>query len=63
MAKICYMCDKGKISGNTISHSNIKTNRFWKPNIQKVRAVVDGSTKTIKVCTKCIRSGRVKRAL
>lgn len=63
MAKVCDICSKGKLSGNTISHSNIKTNRFWQPNIQKVRAEIDGRIKTVKVCTQCIRSGKVKRAL
>ena len=63
MARVCDICDKGKLSGNSVSHSNKKTNRFWQPNIKKVRAIVDGKTKTIKVCTQCIRSGKVTRAL
>lgn len=63
MAKVCDICQKGKLSGNNVSHSNRKSNRFWEPNIKKVRAVVDGKTKTIKVCTQCIRSGKVTRAL
>jgi large subunit ribosomal protein L28 len=63
MAKICDICEKGKLSGHSVSHSNKKSNRFWLPNIKKVRAIVDGRPKTIKVCTQCIRSGRVERAL
>ncbi|HZJ57818.1 MAG TPA: 50S ribosomal protein L28 [Clostridia bacterium] len=63
MARICDICEKGKMSGKNISHSNRKTNRFWQPNIKKIRAMIDGSPKTVKVCTQCIRSGRVERAL
>lgn len=63
MARACDICNKGKVSGKTISHSNIRMNRFWKPNIKKVRAKVGNSVKTIKVCTQCIRSGKVERAL
>ncbi|NLJ41418.1 MAG: 50S ribosomal protein L28 [Clostridiales bacterium] len=63
MARVCDICQKGKLSGKNISHSNKRTNRFWQPNLKKVRAMINGSTKTIKACTVCIRSGRVKRAL
>ena len=63
MARVCDICEKGKMSGKTISHSNRKTNRFWQPNIKKVKAIVNGSPKTVKVCTQCIKSGRIERAL
>ncbi|NLI59980.1 MAG: 50S ribosomal protein L28 [Clostridiales bacterium] len=63
MAKVCDICQKGKLSGHNVSHSNRKSNRFWQPNLKKVKAIIDGSHKTIKVCTKCIRSGKVRRAL
>jgi len=63
MARVCDICEKGKISGKTISHSNRKTNRFWQPNIKKVKAIINGSPKTVKVCTQCIKSGRIERAL
>ena len=61
MAK-CSICGKGVVFGQTVSHSHRKTNRTWKPNIRKVRAVVDGSTKTVAVCSRCLRSGKVNRA-
>jgi large subunit ribosomal protein L28 len=41
----------------------VKTKRIWSPNLQRVRAVVNGQTKKIDVCTRCLRSGLVKRAL
>ncbi|MCL2213152.1 MAG: 50S ribosomal protein L28 [Oscillospiraceae bacterium] len=60
MAK-CAVCSKGVSFGHNVSHSNRKTNRTWKPNIRSVRAVVNGSNKTIKVCSRCLRSGKVQR--
>lgn len=58
----CQICNKGERSGMQVSHSHIRTKRTWKPNIQSVRAVVDGEIKRIKVCTRCLRSGYVQRA-
>ncbi|NLA27707.1 MAG: 50S ribosomal protein L28 [Firmicutes bacterium] len=63
MAKICQICGKRKASGFQISHSHIKTKRRWRPNIHKVRALVEGSPRRINVCTRCLKSGRVERAL
>ncbi|MEI7884653.1 MAG: 50S ribosomal protein L28 [Clostridia bacterium] len=61
MAK-CAVCGKGVVFGSSASHSNIKTKRTWMPNLHSVRAVVEGTPKKIKVCTRCLRSGFVKRA-
>ena len=61
MAK-CSICGKGVTFGHNVSHSNRKTNRTWKPNIRKVKAVVDGSHQTVAVCSRCLRSGKVERA-
>ena len=61
MAK-CSVCGKGVVFGQSVSHSNRKTNRMWKPNIRKVKAIVDGSPKTVAVCARCLRSGKVTRA-
>lgn len=63
MGKTCEVCGKGVKFGNLVSHSNIKTSRTWAPNIQTVRAVVDGSVRRVNVCTRCLRSGKVQRAL
>lgn len=62
MAK-CEFCGKGVTFGLNVSHSNRKTNRAWKPNIRKVKAVVDGTTKTVYVCSRCLRSNKVQRAV
>ena len=61
MANYCEVCGKGTVTGMNVSHSHLKTKRTWKPNIQRVRAVVDGEVKRINVCTRCLRSGTVQR--
>ncbi len=63
MANRCDICNKGTTTGNNVSHSVRKTRREWKANIQKVRAVQGNSVKKIKVCTSCLRSGKVTRAI
>ena len=60
---ICEICGKGKTFGIKVSHSHIRTNRVWKPNLQRVKALVNGSPKRINVCTRCLRSGKVQRAI
>ena len=61
MAK-CDLCGKGVVFGHNVSHSNRKTNRTWKPNIRRVKAIVSGSPKTVYVCSRCLRSGKIERA-
>ncbi|MGI6130389.1 MAG: 50S ribosomal protein L28 [Bacillota bacterium] len=63
MPKLCAVCGKSPSSGNNVSHSELKTRRRWYPNLQKVRAMVDGSPRRITVCTRCLRSGKVTRAI
>ncbi|MGP1585188.1 MAG: 50S ribosomal protein L28 [Schwartzia sp. (in: firmicutes)] len=63
MAHVCEVCNKGVMSGMNVSHSHVKTKRRWNPNIQRVRAVVNGEVKRINVCTRCLRSGKVQRAV
>jgi len=62
MSKICDVCGKKPVAGNTVSHSHKKTRRWWKPNIQKVKVLINGEIKSIRVCSNCLKSGRVKRA-
>ena len=63
MSKKCEICGKGQVSGNTVSHSNIHTRRKWNPNIQTVRVNEHGTVRKINVCTRCIKSNKVTRAL
>ena len=62
MAQRCEICGKGPMSGNTISHAHNVNKRRWLPNLQRVRALVDGKPQYIRVCTRCIRSGKVIKA-
>lgn len=63
MGKVCEVCGKKKVFGNNVTFSHRKSSRSWAPNIRKVRAVVKGSVKRVNVCTRCLRSGYVERAL
>ncbi|HHW13118.1 MAG TPA: 50S ribosomal protein L28 [Firmicutes bacterium] len=63
MSARCDICSKELQTGNQVSHSNIKTKRVWKPNIKRTKALINGTPKTIKVCTRCLRSGKVQRAI
>ena len=63
MGKFCEVCEKGTMSGHNVSHSNRKSNRQWAPNVQRVRVQMDGTVKHLNVCTRCLRSGNVQRAL
>ena len=62
MARICNVCGKGPSVGNNVSHANNKTKRRWKPNLQRVRANLEGTVKYILVCTRCLRSNKVLKA-
>ena len=63
MSRKCAVCGKGQVSGNNVSHSNRHTRRKWNPNIQSVKIEENGAKKRINVCTRCIKSGKVQRAL
>ena len=62
MAK-CAICGKGVTFGIKVSHSHRRSNRAWKPNIRRVKAIVDGSPRRIYACTRCLRSNKVTRAV
>jgi large subunit ribosomal protein L28 len=62
MALACEICGKKPQYGNNISHAHNVTRRRWNPNLRRVRAVVDGVRKQVRVCTACIRAGRVTKA-
>jgi len=63
MAQKCELCGKFPHYGNVISHANNTRRRRWNPNLKRVKAVVEGVSKRIRVCTSCIRSGRVRKAV
>ena len=63
MAYQCEICGKKPRVANNVSHSNIKTTRRQKPNLQPVHALVDGRKVHLRVCTRCLRSGKVVKAI
>lgn len=61
MAAVCDVCKKHPSWGMSVSHSHVRTKRRWNPNIQRVRALVNGTPKRLHVCTSCIRAGKVTK--
>jgi large subunit ribosomal protein L28 len=59
----CQVCGKGKVVGNHVSHANNRTKRQVYPNLQRARVVLDGRAQRAYVCTRCMRSGLVKKAV
>jgi large subunit ribosomal protein L28 len=62
MAKRCEVCHKGPVVGRTVSHAHNVGPRRFEPNLQTVRAMVNGAAKRIRVCTRCLRNGKVTKA-
>jgi len=63
MARVCDICGKHVQHGQNVSHANNVTKRRWEVNLQPVRAIVEGRPKRIRVCTRCIRTGRVQKSM
>lgn len=61
MAKICDVCGKKPVAGNNVSHAHNITKRRFNPNLQRVRAVVNGTPKRMTVCTSCLKAGKVTK--
>ena len=62
MAAVCDVCGKGPGFGMSVSHSHRRTHRRWNPNIQTVRAMVQGARRRMNVCTSCLKAGKVTRS-
>jgi large subunit ribosomal protein L28 len=62
MARICDVCGKGRMMGHRISHAHNVSTREWRPNLRVVHALVNGRSMRLKVCTRCLRSGKVVKA-
>jgi large subunit ribosomal protein L28 len=65
MARKCEICGKGTVTGNKVSHAKNRTRRTWKPNLLKIQTMIGKSkTKTtIKICTRCLRTGKVVKVV
>jgi large subunit ribosomal protein L28 len=62
MARECEICGKGPVVGRQISHAHNVSARRFLPNLQLVRAMIHGGVRRIRVCTRCLRSGKVVKA-
>lgn len=63
MARVCDICEKRRMTGNRVSHANNRTKRVFHPNLQNVRALIGKTIKRLRVCTRCIRSGKVVKSV
>ena len=63
MAKVCHSCGKGPAFGNSRSHSMVATRRRFKPNLQRVRILIEGSPRRAWVCTRCLKADKVQKAV
>jgi large subunit ribosomal protein L28 len=63
MARVCDICGKKTSTGNNVSHSHKKTKRVFKPNIQKAKVEINGTIKTINICTSCLKANKVKKVV
>jgi large subunit ribosomal protein L28 len=63
MSRVCEVCGKKPQFGHNVSHAHNVTNRRWNPNLQRIKVNVNGSTRRMKVCTRCIRSGKIQKAV
>jgi len=62
MSRRCELTGRAVQVGNNVSHANNKTKRRWYPNLQTVRVMVEGAPRRVRVCTRCLKSNRVKKA-
>jgi large subunit ribosomal protein L28 len=63
MSKVCAVCGKGPSFGNSRSHSMVATKRRFEPNLQRVRVLLDGVARRAYVCTRCLKAGKVQKAV
>jgi len=61
MAKVCEICGKKPTVGHNVSHANNRTKRRWLPNLHKIRVEYGGGTRRMRVCTKCMKKGVIKK--
>ncbi|HVL31323.1 MAG TPA: 50S ribosomal protein L28 [Solirubrobacteraceae bacterium] len=63
MAKVCHSCGKGPAFGHSRSHSMVASKRRFDPNLQKVRVLVGAAPRRVYVCTRCLKAGKVQKAV
>jgi large subunit ribosomal protein L28 len=62
MARECHVCGKKPVYGNNVSHANNRTRRRWLPNLQRVRIQTESGNQHVRVCTRCISAGKIRKA-
>ncbi len=62
MANFCHICHKGPATGNRVSNANNRRKRRFMPNLQRVRIHEQGRTVRVRVCTRCLKAGKVRKA-
>lgn len=62
MANFCHVCDKGPATGNRVSNANNRRKRRFMPNLQRVRILENGRPVRVRVCTRCLKAGKVQKA-
>jgi large subunit ribosomal protein L28 len=62
MANFCYVCNKGPATGNRVSNANNRVKRRFMPNLQAVRIIEGGRRRKVRVCTRCIKAGKINKA-
>jgi large subunit ribosomal protein L28 len=60
-AAVCEVCGKRPQFGMKLSHSHRRSKRRWNPNVQRIRAIVNGSPRRVNACTSCIKAGKVQK--
>jgi large subunit ribosomal protein L28 len=63
MSRTCDICGKHTVTGNKVSHAKNHTRRTWKPNIKKIKTEIDGTTVTLKICARCLKSDFITRKI
>lgn len=63
MARRCEICGKGPVVGHSISHAHKLTRRRWLPNLIRMRATLGGRTRRIQICARCLKAGKVTKAI
>jgi large subunit ribosomal protein L28 len=62
MANFCYVCNKGPATGNRVSNANNRRKRRFMPNLQRVKILENGRSVRVRVCTRCLKAGKVQKA-
>lgn len=61
MSRVCDVCGKGTLFGNNVSHAKNRTRRTWVPNLQRMKTKIDGTVFKVKICTRCLKAGKLEK--